>query len=499
MAGSRPLRILFAASEAYPLAKTGGLGDVSGALPKVLKNLGQDVRLLLPAYPSAKAAAGKLTRIAQLHLPLGAVQILAGRLPASRVPVWLVDAPQWYERSGDAYHDELGKPWPDNAQRFALFCQAAVELALARTELPWRPDILHCNDWQTGLIPVYLSSLPRKPVTIFTIHNLAYQGLFEPALLTTLGLPQHLWHQEALEFHGQLSYLKGGLVFADRLTTVSPGYAREIQTPEFGAGLDGLLRHRSGALRGILNGIDQTWNPARDPYLPAHYNRRRMQGKTVNKAALREELELDAVGDPPLLGFIGRLTGQKGIDQLLALLPELAAMGAQMVVCGTGETYYQDALLAWSRRLPGRVAVRFGWDESLAHRIEAAADLFLMPSRFEPCGLNQLYSLAYGTVPVVHAVGGLGDTVIEATAEAIDSGTGNGFTYADDTPDEFLAAVRRALTAHGEPRRWGKIQRNGMAADHSWHRSANAYLELYAEALGEPLPEQTFGLKEKVT
>lgn len=479
-------RILFVASEAHPLVKTGGLGDVAGSLPPALQALGADVRLLLPAYRDAVRRAGKLKIAATLSIAgLDApVKILEGRLPGSSLIVWFADFPPAYDRPGNPYLDPAGQPWPDNAMRFALLAHVAAALALGRTRIKWRPDVVHCHDWQTGLVPVLLAPEKFRPATVFTIHNLSYQGLFPQPIFTALALAPALWSPEALEFHGQLSFIKGGLVFADQLTTVSPTYAREIQTPDFGDGLDGLLRHRAPRLTGILNGIDEAeWNPARDRHLVKTYSARQPQGKAANKLALQKESELPTDMGDPLIGMVGRLVTQKGIDLVLDTLPALMHRPLQLVVLGSGEAGYENTLRRQAERYAGRLAVRIGYDEALAHRIEAGADMFLMPSRFEPCGLNQLYSLRYGTVPIVRRVGGLADTVVDATEENINSGKATGIVFQEAGNSALLAAVDRALALWRDTGRWKKIMLTGMGQDFSWRHSAREYLRLYKKML----------------
>ncbi len=482
------MKVLYVTSEAWPLIKTGGLGDVGGSLPPALLAEGIDVRLLLPAYPSAIAQAEPLKQIATLDLhpffrPV--VRLLEGRLPGTRVKLWLVDCPPAFNRAGNPYHNDKNQSWPDNAERYALFARVASAIALGKTNLRWQPDVVHAHDWQTGLVPALLSTEVSRPATVFTIHNLAYQGLFPRATFDALQLDPKLWSFEALEFHDQMSFIKGGLVFADRLTTVSPNYAREIQTPGFGHGLDGLLRWRSDVLHGILNGIDtHTWDPSRDPHLASHYSAARPAGKLPNKLALQTEMGLPP-SEQPMLGLVGRLVWQKGIDLVLELLPALARRGVQLVILGSGEQKYEAALRLAAATHTEWLAVRIGYDEGMAHRIEAGADLFLMPSRFEPCGLNQLYSLRYGTVPVVHRVGGLADTVTD-TDEAGADGVANGFVFDPESPVALLATLDRALACYRQPVRWAALQHAGMRADFSWQRSAAAYVELYRGL--SPLP-----------
>jgi len=477
------LKVLFVASEAHPLIKTGGLADVCGALPPALATLGVDVRLLLPAYRDARARAGDLKRIATIKpaIPAVSTELLEGRLPDGTV-FWLVDYPPAYDRPGNPYVDAQGRPWSDNGARFALLARIAVEIAQGRAGLSWRPDVVHGHDWQAGLTPALLSLEHGTPATVFTIHNLSYQGLFDPPMLTALGLPSTLWSYDALEFHGKLSFIKGGLVYADAITTVSPTYAREIQTPVFGCGLEGLLAYRANRLQGILNGIDETeWNPATDPRIPRHYSARTLRAKADNTRALRDAFKLPMRRQTPLLGLIGRLVPQKGIDLVIDAVEQLQDLPWQCVILGTGMPEYERALLSLAARLPDHFAVRIGYDESLAHRIEAGADMFIMPSRFEPCGLNQMYSLRYGTLPVVHRVGGLADTVIDATPAALRAGRANGFVFDEPTGAALARALRRAIELYRQPKKWKSLMQTGMGQDFSWRASAAKYLALYRE------------------
>jgi len=478
--------VLFVSSEVHPVMKTGGLGDVSGSLPLALNQLGTDVRVLMPAYRDARARAGTLHAVATLQLAGAAepVTLLEGTLPGSQVKLWLLDCPALYDRPGNPYLTPDGQGWPDNAQRFALLCRAAVEIATNRAHLNWQPQIVHCHDWQTGLIPALLSRESQAPASVFTIHNLAYQGLFPAPTFAALQLPPALWSPEALEFHNQLCFIKGGLVFADIITTVSPNYAREIQTLEFGCGLDGLLRHRSNALRGIINGIDEKeWDPTHDPALVAPFSADDFDGKAANKRALQREFGLPLRDELPLIGMVGRLAHQKGVDLALDALPQLVKQPLQLILLGSGEAQYGSQLQNWARRLPQHIAVRIGYDEALAHRIEAGADMFLMPSRFEPCGLNQLYSLRYGTVPIVRRVGGLVDTVVDTTVASLATRTATGFMIEREDAAAVVEAVTRALQHYRERATWRQIATTGMRQDHSWPSSARGYLEIYAEAI----------------
>lgn len=481
-------KILFATSEAHPLIKTGGLADVASSLPRALLKRGHDIKILLPAYASVleKAKAAGLKKVAELAVTGQSINLLQTRLPGSRVSVLLVDIPQFSEREGNPYCGPDGSDWSDNHWRFFVFAKVAEAIALNEANLDWQPDIVHCNDWQTGLIPALLSQHSKKPATVFTIHNLAYRGLFSYQIFAELGLPPEYWHHEKLEFYGQMSFMKGGLAFADAITTVSQSYAQEIQTPEFGCGLDGVLRARSTDLSGVLNGIDMDeWNPGADKLITHNYNRRTIAQKLSNKTALQEKLGLPIDASIPLLGFIGRLVEQKGIDLILNQMNQLLSQDCQLVILGSGFTVYEEALKSIAAQHPHKVSVTIGYDESFAHQIEASADIFLMPSIFEPCGLNQMYSLRYGTLPVVNAVGGLRDTVRERPLD--DIGTeGNGFIFHKATAEELHLAIKRALSCYKQPDVWKKLQQNAMSQDFSWEKSAERYEEIYSGILTNP-------------
>jgi starch synthase len=479
-------KVLYISSEAFPLIKTGGLGDVAGSLPVALLKNSQDVRLLLPAYPEVlnKITKSKIRTVSSYYnLP---VEIIETRLPGSNVIVWLVDCPAVFNRPGGPYTDNHGQPWNDNALRFAILCHAAVDISLNKLQLNWRPDVVHCNDWQSGLVPALLSLHTKRPATIFTIHNLAYQGVFDQQTFSDLHLPSELWHMNGLEFFGQLSFIKGGLAYADKITTVSPSYAREILEPEFGYGLNDLLKHRSDHLSGILNGIDEKlWNPGTDHNLKQKYNRRSLDKKSINKTDLQEELLLSIDASTPMIGMVSRLVEQKGLDIILESLPTLLTMPVQLVILGTGGIHYEMQLSEWAQKYPDRIKVIIGYNETLAHRIEAASDVYLMPSTFEPCGLNQLYSLRYGTLPIVTHVGGLADTVTDASEENINNGTANGFVLKQQSTTSLLATIQRALTLYQKPEIWRQLQTNAMSGSFSWQTSAEHYVNLYQQALNE--------------
>ena len=485
---NEPLRILFCTSEAVPFAKTGGLADVAGALPAALTETGWDVRVVLPGYRSIDRAKFGFRAIGRAAVPLGTtqseVEFLEGRLPGGRVPVYLVAHDPSFGRAG--LYGEGGRDYEDNLERFTVFGRGVLALP---GRLGWAPDVVHCQDWQTGFVPVWLRVEPRArrlepAATLFTIHNLAYQGLFPPERLPVTGLGRHLFTPQGIEFYGKVNLLKGGLVFADRLSTVSEQYAREIQTPEFGCGLEGVLRERAADLTGILNGVDYgAWDPSTDPHIAARYAAGDLTGKVACTRDLRRTQHLDDSPDAPLVGMISRLADQKGFDLVAAVLDRLIAGGAQLVLLGTGEPKYHELFAAFGTRYPGRVSVTLGFDDALAHRIEAGADMFLMPSRYEPSGLNQLYSLRYGTVPVVRKTGGLADTIVDATPDAVSRGVANGFVFEAYEPAALWEALERAIRTFRDRRVWKQLQQTGMRQDFSWRRAAGRYVETYRQAI----------------
>jgi starch synthase len=472
-------KILFVSSEVHPLIKTGGLADVSGSLPKAIADLSQDIKLILPRYQALKITE-EIRFLCTVRVDNRNVNILETRLPDSNVTVLLVDYPSYFNFPGNPYVDELGEPWPNNAERFGLFCRIAVEVAMNRAHLDWQPDIVHCNDWQTGLVPALLSLEYEPPKTVFTIHNMAYQGLFPKTAVYDLNIPGRLWHIAGLEFFDMLSFIKGGLVYADFITTVSPSYALEIQTAEFGYGLEGLLAARNASLGGIINGIDaEHWNPETDPYIAQPFSATTLTKKRLDKAELQQHFALPLNDKIPLFSLIGRLVEQKGIDLLVECLPEMMTMNLQFVLLGSGDKAFEKQLQALADQYPDKLAIKLGYDEALAHVIEAGSDVFLMPSKFEPCGLNQMYSQRYGTIPIVRKTGGLADTVTDTLPETLALGTASGIVFNEASAGALLEAIKRALILYSVPSTWKKMQINAMSKDFSWQRSAEQYLDLY--------------------
>lgn len=482
------MRILYASSEVAPLIKTGGLADVAGSLPAALNHIGMDCRLIVPGYPEVLAKADDLKKVADLKLDDDQVSLLEGFCGPHQVPIYVVDAPRWFDRAGNPYLTPEGYNWPDNAKRFTLFCRAAAAVALDNARLNWKPDLVHANDWQTGLIAPLLLAADNRPATLFTIHNLAYQGLFDRETFLRLNLDESLWSHHALEFHDQLSFIKGGIALSDRVNTVSPSYAEEIKTAEFGYGLEGLLQYRENHFSGILNGIDyHQWDPLTDPYIHTPYTIDNFPAKHQNKLALQREFGLPEDQHIPLFGYIGRLVDQKGVDLILQILPGIMDSGAQLVMLGSGDQGLQNALVKISNRYHSRVGVFIGYDEGLSHRIEAGIDSFLMPSRFEPCGLNQMYSLRYGTVPIVRRTGGLADSVTDVTPEALANGSATGFVFDNADASSLWGAVEHAINFYRRSGSdWDILAMTGMQQDLSWEASAQHYIELYRTAIDDP-------------
>ncbi|MDH4099977.1 MAG: glycogen synthase GlgA [Nitrospirota bacterium] len=477
------MKILFASSEAAPFAKTGGLADVSGTLPKFIREMGHDVRLIIPLHQCIDEGKFNLRRVAGFFVPVGERQVEAeifeGRL--GDLPVYFIKKDRYFDRP-ELYGTSHGD-YPDNAERFVFFSRGVIEAA---NVLGFHPDVIHCNDWQAALVPAYLKTLYNadpffgKTASVLTVHNLAYQGVFWHLDLPMTGLSWDLFTPEFLEFYGKINFLKAGLVFADILTTVSKTYSKEVQTPEHGWGLDGVLRIRKKELFGIVNGIDaQEWDPGTDREIASSFSARSLKGKDKNRKALREEMGL-ADTSAPLLAFVGRLAGQKGVDLLAEVIERLGDTDCQFVVLGSGEEHLQRLLVDVANRHPGRVAVHVGFDAGLARRVYAGADMFLMPSRYEPCGIGQLISLRYGTIPVVHRTGGLADTVSEFSAT---SGKGNGFTFRELTVESFAKAIQKAVKTYQNRPAWTRLVKNAMACDFSWDSSAEQYLKLYEKAV----------------
>ena len=504
------MKILFATSEAHPLIKTGGLADVSGSLPNALADLKHKVRLVLPAYQSVmdklpeKKAYKKITEFSvtgcgrDYHVRI--LQVKVGAIVGIKVPVWLVDIPELFDRPGNPYLAADGTDWWDNGERFGVFSKVVAELAMDRVGSKWQPDVEHLNDWQTGLVPALLSLEDMPPKTVFTIHNMAYPGNFPKSLFEALHLPWSLWNKEGVEFWGHFSMLKAGLIKSDWVTTVSPTYANQICHPELAYGFEGVLQDRAaeGRLMGILNGIDdQVWNPSTDDLIVKNYSvkKGRTAGKLANKEALLSDLclyrgeckkksgkRLANCLQQPLVGLVGRLVEQKGIDLVLEVIPELIEQSnANFVIVGSGDPFYENQIKQMAKKYPGRIWVFIGYSESLAHRVEAGADMFLMPSRFEPCGLNQMYSLAYGTLPIVHHTGGLADTVVNATELNLKNGTATGFVFYDPSRHALKSTLLHALHLFDKTRTWQKIQKTGMEQSFDWKASAKQYVSLYTE------------------
>jgi starch synthase len=485
------LRILFASPEIFPLAKTSGLADVSTALPAALGGFGAEVRLVMPGYREALDRARNKQPAVSLGdiLDLGEVRLIAARAPDTALPLWLVDCPALYCREGGPYLDAEGRDWPDNAMRFAIFSHAVARIALGAAGLGWTPHLVHVNDWHLGLVPALLAArLAPRPASVVTLHNLAFQGVFPREIFPHLGLPSEWFTADAVEFYGQVSFLKAGIRFADRLTTVSPRYAREILTPEFSCGLDGLLRVRANDLVGILNGIDdRRWTPEDPAQVPHPYDARDLSGKRCCKAALRRELGLGTDGDPPLIAYVSRLTEQKMADDLLPTIgPAIAKEGAQLAVCGEGDRGIAEALAALEARYPRRVALRIAYQQRLARRLLAGADILAAPARFEPCGLIQMYAMRFGTLPVGREVGRLADTVV-GHGDAQRGPTG--FVFRKPTARDFVSAIERACRLYRDPARWKAMQARAMRQDFGWRRSAERYAAIYTGLVPDEIAE----------
>jgi starch synthase len=490
---SKPLNVLFLSSEVDPFAKTGGLADVSSALPQAIKELGHEIRIMMPRYRFISERRYKLhdiIRLKEIPIPVGKA-VEQGNVKSSfisnlkeKVQVYFLDNANYFGRDG-IYQSPVGrKDYKDNDERFIFFCRGVLE-TLKR--LGWQPDIIHCNDWQTGLVPAYLKTIYShdsflKPIkTVFTIHNMAYQGAFTAETFHKSGLPKELYHVDGVEAYGKFNFLKTGLFFSDSINTVSRRYAEEISSSdEFGAGLTGLLAKRKKDLHGILNGIDyHVWNPATDDLIYRKYDAKSLDAKLDNKRALVAKFNLPFKETTPVFGAISRLVDQKGFDLVLDALEEMLKTGAQFILLGDGDKTTEKHFETMQKKHPQQMGVFFGFDKELAHLIEAGSDLFIMPSKYEPCGLNQMYSMRYGTVPVVRATGGLDDTVEDYSG----NGKGTGFKFEKYDAKELLKAIQRALKVYQQPEEWKKIMRNGMSKDFSWEHSAKQYVNLYKELL----------------
>ncbi|MBT3924017.1 MAG: glycogen synthase GlgA [Nitrospina sp.] len=475
---SRKLKILLVSAEVHPFAKTGGLADVSGALPPALKKLGHDIRVIMPKYPCTTQAGKEIQNLkADLDIPgFSQKGTLFQSELGDKVPIYLIENSEFYNRKH--LYGEPGSDYPDNVKRFAYFCRAVLE---ATKTIKFKPDIIHCNDWHTGLIPLYLKadSWFSQTKTLFSIHNLGYQGNFPHSSLATTGLDESLFHEEGIEFYGQVSFMKGGLMFADTLATVSPAYSQEIQTPELGFGMEGILQKRSTHLHGILNGVDYSvWNPETDPLIPVNYGPTSLSQKTQCREYLMRMFSLRLNKRTPILCMITRLSEQKGIDLIMEAKAVLNKLDISLLILGTGESRYESFFQQWSKERPDHIATALKFDESLGHRILAGSDMLLMPSRYEPCGLTQMYALKYGTVPIVRNIGGLKNSIQEFSDK---TGKGNGFKFPNKK--YFLKSLQKALSCFNQTKTWEKLMRNGMGKDNSWECSAKQYSRLYQKIL----------------
>lgn len=490
---SKPLNILFITSEAEPFAKTGGLADVSGALPQTIKELGHEIRIMMPRYGNISERKFKLhdvIRLREIAVPVGG-EAKNGHVNSSfisslkaKVQVYFLANQEMFHRAGLYTNPDSKKDYHDNDLRFTFFCRGVLETL---KKLGWQPDIIHCNDWQTGLIPAYLKTvykdepLFRNIKTVFTVHNLGYQGQFPRESFDRTGLPASEFGVNGVEFYGKLNFMKAGLVYSDIITTVSERYAQEITTTEeYGMGLEGILKKRKKDLHGIVNGIDYNlWNPETDPHIDQRYDLKSLEGKEQNKIALCRKFGLEYKEGVPVIGCITRLVDQKGIDLIKDIADEMLKLNVQFVMIGIGEKRYHEFFESLKKKHPKKAGIMFGMSEEIAHMITAGADMYLMPSRYEPCGLNQLYSLKYGTVPIVRATGGLDDTIQDVTS----AGAGTGFKFEKYDSKELLKTVQRAVKMYGDQKTWQKVMRNGMAKDFSWESSAKKYINLYRNLL----------------
>lgn len=488
------MRILFVTPEAFPLIKTGGLADVSGALPAALEKLGHEVRILIPGYPAVLKKTINSSYLCTLSsIPhVGAVDIIIGEMPDTGVTVMAIQSDPLYERASGPYGDENGKDWDDNAIRFGILSYVAAILSSEDSPIKdWTPDLVHCNDWQTGLVPAYMHFMHhdrpkiKQAKSVFSMHNMAFQGCYGPEWMGPLNLPPESFQIEGLEYYGQLSFLKAGIFYSDGLSTVSPTYGKEIQTEEYGFGLQGLLAKRGQEIHGILNGLDtEEWNPASDHYLEYHYDDKKMAAKAKVKNALLAKLGLPIHAKMPLLGVVSRLTHQKGLDMLLECAETLIQdHRCQIAILGSGEKIFEREFQNLAERFPEQVSTRIGYNEELSHQMMAGSDIFIMPSRFEPCGLNQMYGLRYGTPPVVSNTGGLADSVVDTNEITIANKTATGFVMPEVNTYQLLATITRAINSFHDARTWKQIQKNGMRQNLDWSNSAQTYIEMYEEIL----------------
>ena len=479
------MKLLQVASECYGLAKTGGLADMVSSLSSTIAQMRHDVRICLPGYQGTVELLEEVVHKGSFTVFGHHFHIIEGHLPSANHSVILLSCPELYARGGDPYRDENGVEFPDNGWRFGCFSKAVAMLAAEGID-GWQPDLLHLHDWHSGLVPLFLSQqkINKKSPVLFTIHNFSFHGVFERQLFNDLGLPQRLWHQEEIEFHGKFSFMKAALKYADAITAVSPRYAREIASSRFGCGLEGVIQEKAEQLFGIVNGIDEEeWNPKTDQTISHGYDAKSVtSGKRANKTALQERLGLP-VSDCPLVIFIGRLAEQKGSDLILAARPALARLPIQLVILGTGDKLLEQSFSAWAAETPEQVAVILKVNEEMAHLLTAAADVQLMPSRFEPCGLSQMYAQRYGTLPVAHKTGGLADTIVDATPATLKSATATGFLFDTANVEDLMSGLTRALAMLTDDSSTARMRKAAMARDFSWKTSAHRYLDLYRELL----------------
>ena len=483
---NKKLNILYCSPEVTPFSKTGGLGDVAGSLPKALAGAGCDIRVITPKYAGIKESTHKLKKVIDsISFKIGkrdeAGSLYEGKLPGSKVPVYFVSCDKYFVRK--EMYQENGKDYEDNLERFSFFSMMVLH---SIEKLGWQPDVIHCNDWQTALIPLYLKTTfkEKKIGTLFTIHNIGYQGLFDKEKLSLTGLDLDIFNIKGIEYFGKINLLKGGIIFSDIVTTVSPVYSKEIQTKDYGYGLEGVLKERSKDLYGIINGVDyDEWDPSSDDHISVRYSIKSIGRKKGCKKDLQKNCGLPLT-DRPVIGMISRLDDQKGLDILVEIMDELMHLDIQMVMLGTGKTIFHNILKKFKVKYKDKLSVNLFFDNTLAHKIEAGSDLFLIPSKYEPCGLSQLYSFKYGTVPVAHKTGGLADTITDYTPSTIANNKATGFLFSRYSPDDLLKAILLSLSVYEDKQTWKKIVTAGMKSDFSWKRPAKEYVRLYKEVSG---------------